>query len=108
MNYQSRFLRSTLTRASLAVMAAFMLLASHPIVLGPSADGGYYLVGLQKITAENLYPLIFSGIAWSQSDVFEATCRRVRQAGFQPGLLEKLQDIDEAKDLTVARQHGML
>src|SRR4029453_10402983 len=44
---------------------AFDALASHDVVLGPAADGGYYLLGIAR-----RIPAIFEGIAWSSRDVW--------------------------------------
>ncbi|GAB6904390.1 Glycosyltransferase, group 2 family protein [Desulfosarcina cetonica] len=72
---------------------AFAGLAHHDLVLGPSRDGGYWLVGLTR-------PLnLFDGIAWSTPDVLSATLKWAEQAGIQPFLLEPLADLDTPADL---------
>jgi len=73
---------------------ALRLLDSHPAVLGPAADGGYYLLGLREMV-----PGVFDGIAWSTEGVFEATLGRLAAAGCAPALLEPLRDVDVAADL---------
>ena len=73
---------------------AFDVLDSHPAVLGPARDGGYYLLGLTRPVDG-----IFRGIAWSTPDVLAATLDRFRAAGIDPVMLEELSDVDEVGDL---------
>ena len=75
---------------------AFKILHSTDVVLGPSADGGYYLVGGKKDT---LRQSIFSDIPWSTDSVFPATIKRIAEAGFAAAELPEWSDIDEIKDL---------
>lgn len=81
-------LSSSLLRRALA------LLESHPAVLGPARDGGYYLLGLTRMV-----PGLFTGIAWSTGEVFAHTLERLRAAGVEPALLEVLGDVDRVEDL---------
>lgn len=62
------------------------------LVFGPSADGGYYLLGQRR-----LCPDIFQGIAWGSSDVLAATLRKVPRASV--ALLPPWYDIDRPNDL---------
>lgn len=73
---------------------ALRLLDAHPAVVGPAADGGYYLLGLGEMV-----PGAFEGIAWSTGEVLGATLARLRAAGCEPALLETLRDVDTAADL---------
>jgi rSAM/selenodomain-associated transferase 1 len=73
---------------------ALRLLDAHPAVVGPAADGGYYLLGLREMV-----PGVFDGIAWSTGEVLAATLTRLRAAGCEPALLETLRDVDVAADL---------
>lgn len=73
---------------------AFGLLDAHPAVLGPAADGGYYLLGLREMA-----PGVFDGVPWSTGRVLAVTLERLRAAGCEPALLETLRDVDEAADL---------
>ncbi len=77
---------------------AFSALNQRDLVLGPSTDGGYWLVGMKR--PEN----IFDGIAWSKPDVMEKALALARQKGMKPYLLEPLDDLDTPEDL--ARQRG--
>jgi len=73
---------------------ALRLLDEHPAVLGPAADGGYYLLGLREMV-----PGVFDGIAWSTDGVLAATLARLAAAGCEPAMLEPLCDVDVAADL---------
>jgi rSAM/selenodomain-associated transferase 1 len=73
---------------------ALRLLDSHPAVIGPAADGGYYLLGLRGMVDG-----VFDGIAWSTDGVLEATIARLDEAGCAPATLERLRDVDTAADL---------
>jgi rSAM/selenodomain-associated transferase 1 len=64
------------------------------VVLGPAADGGYYLVGLRGAV-----PALFRDIAWGTADVCEATLRRAEAAGLEAFRLPPWFDIDEIEDL---------
>lgn len=60
------------------VSEAFSFLMAHPedIVLGPSTDGGYYLIGLSAPTGTTTIPDLFSGIRWSTPHACEDTRAR--------------------------------
>jgi hypothetical protein len=67
-------------------------------VLGPSFDGGYYLVGTRV-----LHPDLFSGIAWGGRQVFGQTVERVRDAGLSLALLPMWYDVDTPESLELLR-----
>lgn len=70
---------------------------SHPgpdVVLGPTEDGGYYLIGLRSAHRE-----LFEDVPWSTSRVLEVTLRRAGNAGLAATCLPKWFDVDTAKDL---------
>ena len=64
------------------------------LVLGPSDDGGYYLVALKR-PAEG----IFHDISWSTNSVLDATLQRAGELGLRVGLLPPAYDIDVEQDL---------
>jgi hypothetical protein len=64
------------------------------VVLGPSEDGGYYLVGLRKLHAE-----IFRGVTWSTNTVLAETLARIHQLGLKEVLLSAWYDVDTLLDL---------
>jgi rSAM/selenodomain-associated transferase 1 len=71
---------------------AFAALVNHDLVLGPSLDGGYYLIGVN-----GMIPEIFHDIPWSTSDVLTLTLQRSRR--HTTHLLRELYDIDTPQDL---------
>lgn len=73
---------------------AFDRLESHPVVLGPARDGGYYLLGLVT-----MLPELFRDIPWSTGVVLDATLRRMAALGLTPARLPVLGDVDVAADL---------
>ncbi len=73
---------------------------SGQIVIGPSDDGGYYLVG-----GPTPLPDLFTGMPWSTSGVLEETRARLGRAGAAWHELVTLRDVDSAED---ARAEGLL
>jgi hypothetical protein len=82
----------TLPRAHL--VEALKLIKTHDVVLGPTTDGGYYLIGLRK-----MIPDVFQGIAWSTASVCAETKKKVEAAGLSLGLLPECRDLDQLDDL---------
>jgi hypothetical protein len=66
------------------------------VVLGPTTDGGYYLVGATKQT---LNREIFAGIDWSTDRVLTSTLHRCRDLGLSVELLPTGADVDTPEDL---------
>ena len=87
---------------------AFAALQNSAVVIGPSHDGGYYLLGICADIAEKLFPLLFEGIAWSTPAVFASTYERLATAAFVPAVLPVLHDIDTPDDLDFARTQGLI
>jgi len=76
---------------------AFALLDSpSDTVIGPAADGGYYLNGLK---AETFLPDIFSELLWSTSSVFAETVKILQACGKRTEILPEWQDVDTRDDL---------
>lgn len=75
---------------------AFDRLRHEEMVLGPAADGGYYLMGLRRAV-----PQLFQGITWGSDQVLRQTVRAARQADMEPSLLPRLIDVDRPADLAV-------
>jgi len=73
---------------------AFRALLFERVVLGPTFDGGYWLVGAQRPA-----PDIFTGIPWSTSSVLMKTLALLRRQGVNAHLLPFWYDIDTAMDL---------
>ena len=78
---------------------AFQRLADHEIVIGPAADGGYYLIGIRRERYVELAPLLFQGIAWGGENVLRDTRSALSPAQATVHLLPTLQDIDRPEDL---------
>ena len=82
---------------------AFAALDNSGAVIGPAADGGYYLIGFRK---ETFTPEVFGGIAWSTGTVFAETVARLKQAGVGVHRLPLWQDVDTPEDLRdLIRRH---
>jgi len=64
------------------------------VVLGPCADGGYYLVGLKR-----LIPELFRQIPWSTEQVLRRTVERAELLGLRCALLSPWYDIDTYDDI---------
>jgi len=73
-------------------------LHSSDAVLGPAADGGYYLIGLARSLAPNLGRIFGDDVPWSTERVKEVTLERLREAGARVRLLRELQDLDTPED----------
>jgi uncharacterized protein len=76
------------------IQSAFNRLTDTDVVIGPAADGGYYLLGMKA-----LHSSLFDNIKWSTSSVLQTTVERCMQNNLRYQLLEELNDIDEEKDL---------
>lgn len=64
------------------------------MVLGPSEDGGYYLIGLRQPHRE-----LFEEISWSTSHVFSQTLQRSQEQQLRVACLEPWYDVDTPDDL---------
>jgi len=74
---------------------AFALVEEHDLVLGPSTDGGYYLIGLKHPVPE-----LWSGVPWSTDRVFDLTMQKAQNLGLDAAVLSPERDIDTIEDLT--------
>lgn len=72
--------------------------AARHLVLGPSDDGGYYLIGLRREAAGKL-PLLLDGMTWSTAAVLSETVARAGAAGLEVIRLRACYDIDTPFDL---------
>ncbi len=70
------------------------------IVIGPTFDGGYYLIGLSEFNDK-----IFDGIGWSTSHVFSQTLTRIKAMNKQLHVLPPWYDVDTSDDLEFLRSH---
>jgi rSAM/selenodomain-associated transferase 1 len=74
---------------------AFETLAAHDVVVGPTHDGGYYLVG-----AKASHPTLFAGDGMGTSSALERLLSRARTLELSVGFADPFYDIDVADDLT--------
>lgn len=73
---------------------AFDKLHQNDVVLGPSRDGGFYLLGMKK-----LYPDFFTSKEWGTSTVLDDTLQTINNLGLTCAQLDELNDIDTIEDL---------
>lgn len=73
---------------------AFNELESKDIVIGPAIDGGYYLIGMKKLT-----PSLFQNIEWSTASVCKDTISKVKKLNLSFARLPEKSDIDYEEDL---------
>jgi uncharacterized protein len=73
---------------------AFEILRAHDLVVGPTDDGGYYLVG-----AKASHPTLFSGGGMGTSSALERLLSRARVLELSVGFEDPFYDIDVADDL---------
>lgn len=78
---------------------AFRILEQRDVVLGPTRDGGYWLIGLN---APQHAP--FESKKYGHSNVFDDTLEGIRRAGLSVGCVRTISDLDEREDLTSFRQ----
>ena len=87
------------------LIQAIQILKNKEMVLGPSNDGGYWLIGLSTKLLNPLCTWPFSGISWGTDQVLQETLRlaTVNQIDFQ--LLQTKNDLDNINDLSPWLNH---
>src|SRR5215469_9288276 len=73
---------------------AFEILGTQDVVVGPTHDGGYYLVG-----AKAAYPTLFENDGMGTKNALERLLTRTKALGLSTGLTETFYDIDVGSDL---------
>jgi rSAM/selenodomain-associated transferase 1 len=73
---------------------AFLLLDGVDVVVGPTTDGGYYLVG-----SKTVQPELFHTQGMGTGSAFDSLTAHARGLGLQVGLTDTCFDVDEAEDL---------
>ena len=104
------------TLSAAILEAAFEALDNHDFVVGPSTDGGYYLLGMnapqhlsdnktgnkseiRNPKSEILPPqYLFENMVWSTENVLPETLKRIKAQHKTVALLPELTDVDEEKD----------
>jgi uncharacterized protein len=74
--------------------SAFEILATHDVVVGPTHDGGYYLVG-----AKAAYPSLFEGDGMGTKSALDRLLTRTKVLELSTGFTQPFYDIDVANDL---------
>lgn len=72
---------------------SFTELTEQDVVIGPSLDGGYYLLGMKALRSK-----LFSAKKWSTETVFSSTLEDVNSQNLSYSLLPQLSDIDYLED----------
>lgn len=78
------------------ITGGFAQLDAHDVVIGPTDDGGYYLVGVRQ---NSFFPEIFQGIPWSTDTVYAKTITKIHAVNCTYGELPEWSDVDVADDL---------
>ncbi len=86
----------TVPRAAFEQAVEALALPGDRVVLGPSHDGGYYLIGLKQA-----HRAVFERITWSTASVFAETSQRVLTSGLELVTLPLWYDVDDAATLTI-------
>lgn len=73
---------------------AFDRLEENDLVIGPSEDGGYYLLGMSRF-----FETLFDDIEWSTESVLKATLQKAKKNELRVYQLPVLNDIDNIEDL---------
>jgi uncharacterized protein len=89
----------TLPMAYVTEAVAIVTAAEADVVVGPSDDGGYYLIGLRAPRPE-----LFVDVPWSSADVLGVTLARARGLGLRVRLLPAWFDVDTEADLRRLRE----
>lgn len=84
----------TVPQEAFAQAVDFLSQKEDTVVLGPSDDGGYYLIGLKKLQRS-----LFEGIDWSTERVLAQTIQRARQIDLTVHLLPTWYDVDDRDTL---------
>jgi rSAM/selenodomain-associated transferase 1 len=80
--------------SSFAQAVKILSLPNDSVVLGPSDDGGYYLIGMKQ-----LYQRMFEEIDWSTNQVLDQTLQRAAELQLEVELLPSSYDVDDRAGL---------
>jgi rSAM/selenodomain-associated transferase 1 len=89
-----------ITAATIVDVCACVEKDADALVLGPAADGGYYLIAARRV------PDVFSGITWGSAHVLAQTERAAAVSRFRVYHVPTLADVDTADDLRRASRSG--
>jgi hypothetical protein len=85
------------------ISESFQLLERNNFVLGPSHDGGYYLLGMSAMHAQ-----LFRNKKWSSENVLHDTLVDIRNMNGSYHLLPELVDVDTEEDLLISQNKNAL
>ena len=86
----------TLPSSYLVEAARLLALPGDRVVLGPAADGGYYLIGLKQFHLR-----LFQDIDWSTERVYGQSLARAAEIGLEVAALPSWYDVDDRETLTI-------
>lgn len=81
------------------ILEAFKKMDEVSVVIGPSEDGGYYLLGLTRSCSD-----LFEGIDWSTEKVMDQTAGKLKGRGEDFAVMDKSFDVDTLEDLLRLKQ----
>ena len=84
----------TVPAENFAEAVQLLSIGQDRVVLGPSDDGGYYLIGVKKLDRH-----LFEQIDWSTERVFNQTIQRATEIGLEIKLLPTGYDVDDGASL---------
>ena len=73
------------------------------LVLGPSEDGGYYLIGARRIDAT-----VFEGVGWGGEQAFAQTHHNAKACGYALAVIATGWDVDTQEDYQRAVKEGLM
>jgi rSAM/selenodomain-associated transferase 1 len=69
-------------------------LENFDFVIGPTYDGGYYLLGMKSPSS-----FLFNDMEWSVESVFQETVSRIKKEGKTYTIIQRMNDLDNEEDL---------
>lgn len=93
----------TLPTSVLVEAAQALQRPGERLVIGPSLDGGYYLLGMKQP-----YRRLFEGIEWSTSKVLQQTLERAAELQLETVTLPSWYDVDDAQSLRLLARETLL
>ncbi len=87
--------------------AALEALAGARVVFGPTADGGYYLVGMRFAGSRGVPPHLFDLSGWGEEDVLAQSLARAADLGLAAATIDPLPDADTPEHLPALLAHPL-
>lgn len=89
------------------IQEAFEKLSNTDLVVGPSLDGGYYLIGAGQMADEKqqALPTLFTSLAWGTETILTETLEILNQQKYDYNLLPFWYDIDTPTNLGFLKEH---